>query len=278
MTDGWKGSVALVTGGGSGIGRALSIELARRGAQVRVTDLNGESARRVAQEIGPAATASELDVRDARAFRETVLEVTRNAGRFDYLFNNAGIGVGGEAQELTAAHWDRIIDVNLRGVVHGVLAAYPAMVARRGGHIVNVASMAGLSPVPLLVPYAATKHAVVGLSTSLRLEAAAYGVRVSVLCPTAIETPILDTKNPSDLPQVSWTPHIRRFLQRIAGTGPYPVERLASDALDAVERNDGVIVIPAFAKVGWFAQRWAPAVVETLISRAVAAERAQRTR
>ena len=89
-------------------------------------------------------------------------------------------------------HWDRIIDINIRGVIHGVHAVYPGMVARGSGHIINTASVAGLAPAPLLVPYATTKHAVVGLSISLRAEAAAYGVKVSVLCPSAIETPILD--------------------------------------------------------------------------------------
>src|SRR5262249_46172547 len=87
--------------------------------------------------------------------------------------------------------WDRVLNVNLRGVIHGVQAAYPIMLRQGFGHIVNTASMAGLIPAPLVVGYCATKHAVVGLSTSLRIEAAAAGVRVSVLCPGVIRTPAL---------------------------------------------------------------------------------------
>ena len=91
--------------------------------------------------------------------------------------------MGGEIQDLTLAHWDRILDVNVRGVIHGVHAVYPQDDPRGSGHIVNTAYMAGLAPSPLLTPYAMTKHAVVGLSVSLRAEAEVYGVNVSVLCP-----------------------------------------------------------------------------------------------
>ncbi len=247
------GAVAIVTGGGSGIGRALSFELARRGAIVHVTDVNGETAEKVAREIGGSAKHAKLDVRDAGAVKKTV----EGAGRVDLLFNNAGIGVGGEIQDLTLAHWDRILDVNVRGVIHGVHAVYPQMIARGSGHIVNTASMAGLAPSPLLTPYAMTKHAVVGLSVSLRAEAEVYGVNVSILCPTAIETPILDATNPPELGPMVWRPDLREFLTKISGT-PYPVEKLAKETIDAVEDNEGIIVIPARARVMWRAYRWMP--------------------
>jgi NAD(P)-dependent dehydrogenase (short-subunit alcohol dehydrogenase family) len=247
------GAVAIVTGGGSGIGRALSIELAKRGAFVHVTDLNGDTAEQVAREIGSGAKHARLDVRDAGAVKKLV----EDAGRVDLLFNNAGIGIGGEIQDLTLAHWDRILDVNVRGVIHGVHAVYPQMIARRSGHIVNTASMAGLAPAPLLTPYAMTKHAVVGLSESLRAEANVYGVKVSVLCPTAIETPILDSINPADLGPVGWRPDLRAFLTRISGT-PYPADKLAKETIDAVEDGEGIIVIPARARVMWRAYRFMP--------------------
>ena len=100
--------------------------------------------------------------------------------------------MGGSTHELDSSHWDRIIDINIKGVVNGVLTAYPLMVAQGDGHIVNTASGAGLAPAVLTVAYTTTKHAVVGLSTALRPEAALHGVRVSVLCPGAVDTPILD--------------------------------------------------------------------------------------
>jgi short-subunit dehydrogenase len=186
----------------------------------------------------------------------------------------AAVEVGGELQELTLAHWDRIIDINLRGVVNGVQAVYPRMVKQGTGHIMNVASMAGLGPAPLLVPYATTKHAVVGLSTSLRIEAAALGVRVSVLCPSAVETPILDAANPADLP-ATWAPNMRRFLSRLVAP-PHPVDALAREALDGLEKNVAVIVIPGRARLALTIGRIAPGMVEKLAGDAVAAERAAR--
>jgi NAD(P)-dependent dehydrogenase (short-subunit alcohol dehydrogenase family) len=251
------GAVAIVTGGGSGIGRALSRELAKRGAVVHVTDIDAASAEKVAREIGGSAKHAKLDVRDAAA----VKKVVDDAGRVDLLFNNAGIGVGGEIQDLTLAHWDRILDVNVRGVIHGIHAVYPQMIARRSGHIVNTASMAGLAPSPLLTPYAMTKHAVVGLSVSLRAEAEAYGVRVSALCPTAVETPILDSVNPVDLGETAWRPDLREFLTKLSGT-PYPVDKLATETLDAVEKNVGIIVIPGRARAMWRAYRWMPGAAD----------------
>lgn len=267
-----KDAIAFVTGGGSGIGKALALALARRGARVWVTDVNGPAAEAVAKECGGGAVARTLDVRDAGAVRAAIEEAARDGGRLDYVFNNAGIGVGGEVQELSVAHFDRVIDVNIRGVVHGVLAAYPIMLRQKSGHIVNVASMAGLGPAPLLTPYAMSKHAVVGLSTSLRIEAAALGVRVSVLCPAAIETPILDSEGPADLPKPSWKIDLRRFLTRLGGP-IYPVDALAEETLDAVLKNEGVIVLPSRARLLWRIGRLMPALVDKTCRDAVAVER-----
>src|SRR5262249_56364016 len=135
-------------------------------------DIDGEGAERTAGELGQntagAATSAAVDVRDAVAVQALVNDIRGRYGRLDLMVNNAGIGVGGEAHELLLAHWDRIIDVNLRGVMHGVHAAYPIMMQQRSGHIVNTASLAGLLPSPPLTPYAMTKHAVAGLRLSLR--------------------------------------------------------------------------------------------------------------
>ena len=272
-TMSYEGKTAFVTGAGSGIGKELALELGRRGARVWVTDVDGSAAEAVAGACGSGARARRLDVRDAEAVRSAIEEATRDGGKLDYLFNNAGIGCGGETHELTVAHFDRVLDVNVRGVVHGVVAAYPIMVRQRSGHIVNTASLAGLGPAPFLTPYAMTKHAVVGLTSSLRVEAAAFGVRVSALCPSAVETPILDSENPPDLPPISWKPNIRRFLTRVAGP-PYRADKLAREALDAVARNVGIIVAPARARLLWRLGRLSPAVVEKGSVQAVAAERA----
>jgi NAD(P)-dependent dehydrogenase (short-subunit alcohol dehydrogenase family) len=164
------------------------------GAGVVLADRQVALAEEVAARIrenGGQAIAEELDVTDFQETRRLVESTYQGAGRLDYVFNNAGIGIIGETRLYELADWSRIVDVNLRGVIHGVQAAYPIMLRQGFGHLVNTASFAGLFPYPLAVGYCASKHAVVGLSTSLRIEAAAAGVRVSVLCPGPVRTPAL---------------------------------------------------------------------------------------
>ncbi|MCA9686418.1 MAG: SDR family oxidoreductase, partial [Myxococcales bacterium] len=184
----------ILTGGASGIGRALSEELCRRGAHVLIVDRQIALAEEVVADIrarGGSAEAVELDVREAAALGACVKDFAARRGRLDYIFNNAGIGVSGESKDFDAEDWSEVIDINLCGVINGVRAAYPIMIAQGEGHIVNTASMSGLLPAPFTVSYAASKHALVGLSRSLRAEAKQYGVRVSVLCPGVIDTPML---------------------------------------------------------------------------------------
>lgn len=271
----WQGKTAFITGAASGIGRALAMALAARGAIVCASDVDGAGAQRVAAECGNGATSVALDVCDAAAVRAAIQDFARDRGRLDYLFNNAGIGMGGEVHEIPLEAWHRVVDVNIWGVLHGVQAAYPLMRQQGFGHIVNTASLAGLGPAPLLTPYALTKHAVVGLSASLRVEAAPFGVRVSALCPGAIETPILASRLPPELGAPWWLPDVRRYLTRISGT-PYPVDRLAEEALAAIARNQKFIVLPRRARIGWLLGRLFPSLPDQALAPAVAFERAQR--
>lgn len=266
-------TTAIVTGGASGIGRALGAGLVRRGVAVVLADVDGDRVVEAAASMSGGAGHArgvELDVRDAVGFAALVREVHEDGGGLDLLFNNAGIGVGGETHELSLPHWDRAIDVNLRGVIHGVHAAYPLMRERGRGHIVNTASMAGLIPTPLITPYAATKHAVVGLSMSLRWEAADAGVRVSVVCPGVIETPILDSTGPDDLPKPDSARSSARGLLTQVGGRPYPAEDLAEDVLRAVARNEGLIISPRRARISWQVSRFAPGLVERYYRRVIA--------
>ena len=181
--------VVLVSGGASGIGAALATAHVMAGDTVVVADLHPRDPSHV-----------QLDVRDREAFAAVARAVVDRHGRIDVFYDNAGIAVAGGIEELTPEHWDSAIDVNLRGVIHGVEAVYPVMRAQGHGHIVITASLAGLIPVPLLGPYTVTKHAVVALARVLRLEAAASGVRVSALCPAFVQTPMLGNINPGTAP------------------------------------------------------------------------------
>lgn len=255
----FTGKAVIVTGGASGIGKALVGALVARGARVTVADVDDVGAKAVAEASADApgiAVAAHLDVTDAEAFATLARSVTAEHGHVDLLFNNAGIGVGGFVKDMSLAHWNRCIDVNLRGVVHGVAAVYPQMVERGRGHIVNTASLAGLLPGPVLTPYATTKHGVVGLSVSLRGEAAQHGVRVSVICPGVIDTPLLDKGNPPEVPPIEM-PGTRAMLERSIGKA-YPPEALARDVLAGVAANKAFIVSPRHARIAWRLYRLSP--------------------
>ena len=255
---GFENKNAIVTGAASGIGLALSRELVNRGARVWLLDINKAGVEKAAEELGSNAQAACVDVRDAQALKQMVSAVTQAQGSLDFMFNNAGIGIGGEMHELDTEHFDLIIDINIRGVMNGIAAAYPVMVSQGHGCIVNTASAAGLAPLPLLTAYAMTKHAVVGLSRSLRIEAAHYGVRVNALCPSAIETPLLDSGMPEDM-GAPWRPDVRGYLSKLAK--PYPVETFAHYALDGVASNRELIVAPFESRVAMFIGRLFPGLI-----------------
>src|ERR1700758_557105 len=174
MASSVSGKIAFVTGGASGIGAALATKLADGGAEVWIADRQIGAAQELAQRLNSGAGKAhpiEVDVRSYPSFEHAIAKAVQQSGRIDYLFNNAGIGVGGEVDSYTLNDWNDVFDVNLRGMAHGIQAVYPVMIRQRSGHIVNTASMAGLVATPGAASYAATKHAVVAISKALRLEA-----------------------------------------------------------------------------------------------------------
>ena len=251
--------IAFVTGGASGIGAALATKLANEGAEVWIADRQIGAAQELAQRLnsgGAKAHAIELDVRSYSSFERAVAEVVQQSGRIDYLFNNAGIGVSGEVDSYTLDDWNDVFDVNLRGVVHGIQAVYPTMIRQHSGHIVNTASMAGLVASPGLVSYTATKHAVVGISKALRVEAERHGVQVSVFCPGVIRTPIM-TGGQYGRMNISDEKVLKKFWERLRPMAP---EVFAERALRAVLRGDAIIVVPAWWKAWWYLERLSPAL------------------
>ena len=263
----FDGAAAIMTGGASGIGRALSEALGRRGAGVVLADRQVALAQEVAagiRERGGKASAVELDVTDFTAVDQLVRATIQAQGRLDYMFNNAGIAIGGEVRVCQIADWNNVLNVNLHGVVNGVQAAYPVMLNQGYGHIVNTASMAGLLPMPMAVSYATTKHAVVGLSKSLRIEAASYGVRVSVLCPGFIRTPILHGgKYGKQLQPVP--PEVQEKL--IRHYRPMDPAVFAEKVLNAIARNKPLIIVPGWWRLLWWISRLSPGLEFALAQR-----------
>ena len=252
--------VAIITGGASGIGRALGEELARGGCEVVFADRQIEVAEQVATEVrdrGGLAAAAELDVRDFGSYEKLVGATLERTGRIDYLFNNAGIGVGGEIDRYELRDWDDVFDVNLRGVAYGIHAVYPTMIRQGSGHIVNTASVAGLLPAAGEGSYVASKYAVVGLSKTLRIEAKQHGIRVSVLCPGVVRTPILTGGRYGRANHPGLTDDaILSLWQRLK---PMEPELFARQSLAAVFRNEAIIIVPRWWKALWYFDRFAPA-------------------
>ncbi|MBM3156825.1 MAG: SDR family NAD(P)-dependent oxidoreductase [Chloroflexi bacterium] len=260
----FRDKVAIVTGGATGIGRALCEELGRRQAKMVIAvDINGEGAQEVASGIttaGGKARGVYLDVTQAVKVQELVNDTVTQHGQLDYMFNNAGVGVGGEFRHLNPEHWQHVMDVNLRGVIYGTEAAYRVMVSQHSGHIINISSLAGLLPLPLGTPYATSKHAVMGFSTSLRIEAAKLGVKVSVVCPAFIKTGIYDR-----------TPFIglqrEGAVSQLASMRIMSPERCARIILRDVERNLAIIIVPKRARLLWWLHRANPAIISYFLGR-----------
>lgn len=250
----FTGKSVLITGAASGIGYALAAELVNRGALVWMTDINPDVTDR-ANAIG--AKGQVLDVRSFIDIKTLVEEIVNQHERLDFLFNNAGIGYGCDAAELTPEHYDQYIDINIRGVTNGINVAYTQMLKQGYGTIVNTASVGGLIPSPIMAPYAMTKHAVVGLSESLRLEARLKGINIITLCPGSVDTPMFDAKAPTALGNVT-SSNLRRFTQqeRIS----ISTQVFAQRALNDIARNKTLIVHPFLFKVLYWLYRHFPAL------------------
>ena len=200
-------------------------------------------------EAGGAARAAAVDVTDRAAVGRLIRETASHFKRLDFVFNNAGIGIAGRMNDMKPEHWRRIIDINFMGVLYGTDEAYRIMIRQGFGHIVNTASLAGLIPTPFTCAYAATKHAVVGLSTTLRHEAALHNVRVSVVCPGVVKTEIFD--HVEILTGGSFDPY--RYFPFMMD-----VTKAARTIIAGVRKNRAVITFPASARLSALAYLIAP--------------------
>ena len=240
--DPFGSKVAVVTGGARGIGRSLAIELSRRGATVIIIDRAIEEARTVVANNMQSASARaiELDVRDSEGMQRCVEDVIGDHGRIDYMINNAGIGIVGDARDISLQDWAEVIDTNLRGVVNGVTSVYRVMATQGYGHIVNISSVIGLIPAPMAIPYGTTKSAINALSFALHAEAKELGIKVSLVCLGYVDT---------DLWRVIRTVNLDRegFLQGLPSKKASP-DDVAKYVLDRVARSHFLISFPFSVK------------------------------
>ncbi|MUL48700.1 SDR family NAD(P)-dependent oxidoreductase [Mycobacterium sp. CBMA293] len=261
--------LVVVTGAGSGIGRATAIRFAKLGAHVVVSDIDLDSAESTAAMIkgaGRRASSVQLDVTDPVAWEAFARDVRAGYGVPDVVVNNAGIVVSGPFLKLSAADWDKQLSINLMGVVHGCRVFGAQMAERgRGGHMVNIASAAAFTPTPVMAPYSVSKAGVKMLSECLRLELAPYGIGVSAICPGVINTNIGDRAVTVgvDPALVARGQQLTKQLQEFAELLPFsPMspDLVARAAVRAVNYDLAVVPVRAEAWLGYVMHRIAPGI------------------
>jgi NADP-dependent 3-hydroxy acid dehydrogenase YdfG len=245
--------VVVITGAGSGIGRATALAFAKQGARVAACDVDQARLDELATELGDRALLlRKVDVSDRAQMKAFADAVHALAPAADIVVNNAGVAIGGSFLHTTLDDWDWLLGVNLRGVVHGCHFFIPKMVERgAGGHVVNVSSILGIYPAPNVSAYVASKFAVRGLSQSLRAELAPHGIGVTAICPGMIATSIVaDGRMAGGLASRK-----RKMIDTFHARGA-PPSKVADAILDAVRTNPAVrpvgndaVVIAALSRV-----------------------------
>jgi NAD(P)-dependent dehydrogenase (short-subunit alcohol dehydrogenase family) len=253
------GKLALVTGAGSGIGRATALLFADQGARVVAVEVDEARLEAVRTELGPRCVlARRVDVSQRAQMAALADEVHGRLGVLDVLVNNAGVGHGGGVVDTPMTDWDWVLGVNLGGVVHGCHFFVPQMVARAaGGHVVNIASVFGIVAPAGVAPYATAKFAVFGLSESLRAELSPHGIGVSTICPGLIATGIIGTgRFTNEALRPALASHFSRRGQ--------PPENVARAIVKAIKQNTAVVPVGGEAWVSYLGKRAAPAFLARL--------------
>jgi short-subunit dehydrogenase len=244
----------LITGAASGIGRACALEMAKRGYELMLVDIDGPGLEETADELRRASSAVvELLVADlsrAEEIDRLAREALRRMGHIDVLFNNAGVAVVGPLSRTSDADWEWIFAVNTWAPIRLVRAMLPSMIERRGGQIVITASLAGLVGAPGMPAYSTTKFALVGFSEALRYEVAAHGIDVTVVCPGYVRTNLHRATRYRNA-------GFERFMNKTPAWYGMSAEKAARIIVDGIESRRPMVVL-GLEKIGWWLKRIHP--------------------
>jgi NAD(P)-dependent dehydrogenase (short-subunit alcohol dehydrogenase family) len=259
--EGLAGKRCLITGAASGIGRATALAAGARGAELFLTDRDGEGLERVAAEVraagGTVSHFATADVADHEAVVALAAEVHALAPSMDVVMNVAGISTWGRIEQLEHEHWRRTIDIDLMGPISVLECFVPPMIeARRGGHIVNVASVAGLFGLPWHAPYSAAKFGLRGVSEVLRFDLRKHRIGVSLVCPGAVKTPLVGTVDIVGVDRDS--PRIRKLIELFERRAVSP-EKVAEQIVAAIERNRYMVFTSVDGRfLHWLQRKFSP--------------------
>ena len=254
--------VAAITGASSGLGRALAVELARRQYHIAIADVDADGAEEtlcLIRAVGGEGFFAHVDVREPDAVADFAEQVFDRWGRCDLLVNNAGVGSSGKVGDVSLEDWRWCLDINLRGPIYGCHVFVPIMRRQGYGHIVNIASIAAYAQAPRMGPYNVSKAGVVALSESLRAELIGTGVGVSVVCPAFFPTNIAASMRFTD-------PREQASAQRFLSASSLSASKVAEAILEAVERNEPFVVLPATARFIFYTRRLFPALMTDLLA------------
>jgi NAD(P)-dependent dehydrogenase (short-subunit alcohol dehydrogenase family) len=252
---------ALVTGGASGLGRAVAQRLASDGWRVAIADIDPAAAERSRAEIAGEAMALRLDVRSEDEWVATVARLDKAWGGVDLLVNSAGVASSGTVEQTPIAQWQWVLDINLMGTVKGCRAVIPGMKARGVGYLANVASFAGIANPPSMASYNAAKAAVISLSETLRQELHADGIGVSVACPAFIKTPLMESSRrlaPTGSPTTAQDSRMEAIVRHLMETSGVTAADFAEDLYEAIRRGRFLVIVHRDARWRALAKRLAP--------------------
>ena len=250
----FPGKRVLITGAGCGLGRALCLEFAARGWQIAVTDVDQNRIRETAalvEQSGGRALVMRLDVTRPDDFVRALKTVKEQWGGIDVLVNNAGVAAAGLMERIPLDRWDWIVGINLKGIIHGCRAFIPLFKEQRGGHIVNVASSAGIASLAEMSSYNVSKAGAISLSETLKIELAGHNIGVSAVCPTFFRTNLMDQFSSPDERQ-------RLLAERMFQKSRTSAEKIARLIIRSVGRNRFYVVTPIDGRVVWFFKRHFP--------------------